>query len=233
MTAVYIILGVIALLLLLLMIKVTVKVDYCRDIEVSLKYLFISYTVFRSGEEKGGHKSGDTGKKKKKPEKKGEKDKKKKGGKSEPELVRPPLGELVPAVRDELGRVLKKLGKSARLEKARFHCLVATDDPAKTAVLYGAISGAAGDIFGMLSKLKRRSKRKGTVDFLVEPDFIAEKFDLLLDIRVSFIPLKLAFAALCGWLSYKKVKRMWKEKPAGEAETNDENKSTTEEQNNE
>ncbi|MBO4277526.1 MAG: DUF2953 domain-containing protein, partial [Clostridia bacterium] len=127
-----------------------------------------------------------------------------------------PLGELMDTALAAVKKTLKKLGKSAKLEKAYLRCRVATPDPAKTAVLYGAVSGAAGDLFTLLDSLKRRSKKCGAVDFAVEPDFISEEFDLAADVRVSFIPLKLLIAAISGWLGYKKIKRMWKPSPVNE-----------------
>lgn len=212
MTAVYILAGIFAFLLLLLLIKATVCISYCGDIEVKIKYLFLRKTVFKGviGKKDKGtrHAEEQTQKKPKKEKKKKEKE--------QPELVRPPLGELMDTALAAVKKTLKKLGKSAKLEKAYLRCRVATPDPAKTAVLYGAVSGAAGDLFALLDSLKRRSKKCGAVDFAVEPDFISEEFDLAADVRVSFVPLKLLIAAISGWLGYKKIKRMWKPSPVNE-----------------
>ena len=238
MIALYIILGILAFLLLPLLCKVTVCVGYCREIEVTIKYLFLWFTVFKGviGKKEEGKPRHAAEAKKKKP-KKVKKKKKKEGEK--PELVRPPLGELIDTALAAVKKTLKKLGKSAKLEKAYLRVRVASPDPAKTAVLYGAVSGAAGDLFALLDSIKRRSKRCGTIDFAAEPDFISEEFDLAADIRVSFIPLKLIAAAVSGWFGYRKVKKLWKPAPADaekkKEEPEDKNANTEKgkEQNNE
>ena len=231
MIAVYILLGILAIILLLLLIKATVCIDYCGDIEVKIKYLFLRRTLFKGvigKKDKGAQHAREQGEKKPKKEKK-------KKEKEQPELVRPPLGELFDTALAAVKKTLKKLGKSAKLEKAYLRCRVAAPDPAKTAVLYGAVSGVAGDLFVLLGSIKRRSKKRGAVDFAVEPDFIAEEFDLAADLRISFIPLKLLVAAISGWLGYKKVKRLWKPAPETEKENSDKSQENEKgkEQNNE
>ena len=216
MIALWIILAVLALLILLLLVKVTVRISYCRDIRVTVKYLFLEFCVLQKDltaknkeEKKAEHK---------KTEKKKEKKKKKK---PEKELVRPPLSELLPAAEEAVKKVLKRLGKTVRLEHARLRCCAATDDPSKTAIVYGAVSAAAGNIFVLLKSIKRRSHKGGSIDFKVEPDFIAEDFDLDLDIALSARPLIVIFTAIVTWFAYRKVRSMWKEKDENKNENNE------------
>ena len=225
MIALYIFLGILAFLLLLLLCKATVCIGFCREIEVKIKYLFLRFTVYKGviGRKEEGKPRHAEEQKEKKP---GKKKKKKEGEK--PKLKRPPLGELIDTALAAVKKTLKKLGRSAKLEKAFLRCRVASPDPAKTAVLYGAVSGTAGNIFALLGSIKRRSKKCGAIDFAVEPDFIAEEFDLAADIRVSFIPLKLLIAAISGWLGYRKVKKLWKPDPAGNKKKNEESDITEE-----
>lgn len=206
MTALYIILGVIAVIAVLLLCPIRVDASYISYAEVGVRYLFFKKTLLKTGGKKptAAKKAASAPKHKKEKPKKEEKKK---------EYARPPLNELIPALRDALAKVLKKLGGSVYLKKAVFRCRVGSDDPAKTALLYGAVSGAAGDIFALLSGIKRRSKKAKTIDFTVEPDFIYDSFDLAVDVSVTAVPAKLIGVAAVAWLKYLKIKKTFKEIP--------------------
>ena len=228
MAALYIILGILgvfAFLLLLLLLPIKASLVYNGVFEVKIKYLLFKKTLFKAVP---GEKAKTAVPKKPKER---EKEKEDTSRKDKEELESPSVGELVPVASEVFKKVLSRFGKSARLEKAVFKCLVASDDPAKTAVIYGAVSGAAGNLFVLLKSLKRRSKRKGSVDFLVEPDFVAERFELFADVRISAVPLKLLIALLSAWRGYKRIRSLWKEKP--EETKNKRNESDKGEENHE
>lgn len=216
MIALYIFLGLLAVLFALTLVPIKAEFSYLRGFRVEVGYLFFRKTVFRSGG-KGSRVNREPSPEKVK--------KKKKKEKPEEELVRPPLNELVPAAAAAAKKTFKRLGRSAKLVKARFRCCVATDDPAKTALVYGAVSGAAGDIYAFLVNLKRRSKKCGALDFKVESDFIAEDFDIDVEIIVSAIPLLLGVAALTGWIEFKKIKKLFRGKPETASQNEEEQQS--------
>ena len=67
---------------------------------------------------------------------------------------------------------------------AKLHIKVASNDAAKTAILYGAVSGATAclidniDEFTKLNKLKRKS-------VIIEPDFLSDKTEAKINISLS------------------------------------------------
>ncbi len=185
MTALWITGGIILFFVLLLLSPLKIGISYCGDVTVVAKYLFFSLAVWSSED-----------KPKKASKKKTDKKTKKKKTDSDPEKQtkkRPPLKLIIETVKDILAKLFEKLKKHLKLEKATVKITVAHEDPAVAAVMYGGISGACGNLYAFLQGLKKRSKKKNSVCFEINPDFIADNTDAFFELIIS--------SPLIWWLS--------------------------------
>jgi len=87
------------------------------------------------------------------------------------------LSETVSGILDLIKNVvlktIKKFGKHLRIEVLKLHIKIASDDAAKTAILYGTISQSVAYILEILSRVVRTKKPSESV--IVQPDFVAQK----------------------------------------------------------
>ncbi len=199
MTALYIIGGILLFLLLIMLIKISVFFSYYGKVpELCIKVGFIklNYNLKELKKDAEAESTAQV-----KPKKK----KKKKTKEKAPS----------PSVKDSLGvfkgGILKfwdKYKRYAKLERYIVKINLGTDDPAKTAVLYGGVAAIAGSLHAWASSVKRRSRRIGDLQTEVRPDFIAETVDAAAEIgfslRVWHI-LSCAFTALFTYRGYKKL----------------------------
>lgn len=86
---------------------------------------------------------------------------------------KPTLTENVMLIRALVAALIRKTGKHLRLKAARLHIRVATGDAAKTALLYGAVSGSLAILLDRLSHLVRL-KTKPT-EMSVYADYLSER----------------------------------------------------------
>ena len=113
-------------------------------------------------------------------------------------------------------RVLKIVVKSSTYIRFRIYRLwlsVASREPDKTAVMYGAVSGAVSGLLAFMSEHGRiRYKApKGYDAVYVEADFLAQKPRAKVDIMVSLrvwqilsLVISAAFTFLAGWIKTTK-----------------------------
>lgn len=198
MVAVYIICGLLLIFLLTLCIKLTVAVSYVNDLQVKLKVLFLTFTLYPA--EPKDEKKAAKSVKEKKPEKK----------KPKPPKPKPPLKETLLLVKDIVKELTEKSGRYLKLEEYRVKVLVATDDPAKTGVLYGAVSGILGSISVFVDRLKRRTRKKGKIYTEVKADFLAEEPEVFIQIALSmriWQMFSLGITASKGLLKYFSLKK--------------------------
>lgn len=101
-----------------------------------------------------------------------------------------------------VGILLRKFGRRLSVKLKRLHLTVASDDAAKTAYLFGALSQATAYLLTSLDAFSRLSYRNKNVK--VEADFLSETLsadiEILFSIRVGSL-LSLAFSAV--WLFVK------------------------------
>ena len=174
MVAVYIICGLLLLFLLFLITKLTVSVSYVNDLQVKLKVLFFKFTLYPTEP-----------KEKKVKIKKEAKEKKPVRKKQKPPKPKPPLKDILLLVKDIVKELTEKTGKYLKLEEYRVKVLVATDNPAKTGVLYGVASGILGGISVMMNRIKRRTHKKDKLYTEVKADFLAEEPEISIQIALS------------------------------------------------
>lgn len=191
MTALLIILGIIAFFIVLLSIKVIVTVHYEDDIELSVKWLFLNLKLLPKQ------------KKDKKPKK--EKKPKEEKSKEESEIVKEPkkkenmfvnfynnrgvegVIQLLKDAAKAIGGLFKRIGKSFVFEELFVSLTVGKGDSADTAVKYGETCAAVFPAAGLIVSNMRVKKHS----IEVHPDFIYGKNEAKLHTLISVRPIKL------------------------------------------
>lgn len=177
------------------------------------KYKLKNYTLkkIRAREEKQAKKDAI------KAQKKAEKAAKKKAKPKKPKLTkeekaqkraeRPSIPDTVSLFTEILGLVPKTFLSRFHFHVAKLHITVGGEDAAKTAITYGAITGA---LYPVLEFLDRHSNLHGKKDIDVQVDYTAEKvkFDANVGFSLSIfgllcVALKLGFKFLVGWMKIK------------------------------
>ncbi len=224
------ILGLIILLLTLIIavrVKVTLKIQDTLSLIISFlgikiqilpkkkkKYKLKNYTLkkIRAREAKQERKDAKKAQKQaKKAAKKKAKPKKKKLTKEEKaqkRAERPALPDMVSLFCEILGLVPKTFLARFHFHVAKLHISVGGADAAKSAITYGAISGA---LYPLLEFLGRHSNlHRKNADIYVEVDYTSEKtkFDGDIAFSVSIFgllaaALKIGFKFLFGWIKIK------------------------------
>lgn len=223
MTALYIILGIIAFFVVLLSIKIAVTVHYEDDVAVSVKWLFIKINILPKHEKKP---------KKEKPKK--EKKKKEEEPKQESEVVKEPkkkkgdnmfvrfyknrgVGGVVQLLKDAaaaLGGMFGRIGRAFLFEELYVSLDIGGADSADTAIKYGKVCSAAFPAMGLIVNKARVKK----YNLEITPDFIYEKTAARLHTKISLRPIRLinAVFVLVFELLFKVVFKLLKHSKAPE-----------------
>ncbi len=218
MTALYIILGIIAFFVILLSVKFTVTVHYENDVAVSVKWLFLKFDILPKKE------------KEKKPKK--EKKKKEEKPKEESEVIPEPkkkkkdnmfvrfynnrgVSGVVQLLKDAakaLGGMFKRIGRAFLFEELIISLTVGAGDSAETAIKYGKTCSAAFPAMGLIVNTMRVKK----YNIEINPDFIYGKNEARLHTKISVRPIKLinAVIVLAFELLFKVVIKLLKHSKA-------------------
>ncbi|MBQ7838313.1 MAG: DUF2953 domain-containing protein [Clostridia bacterium] len=218
MTALYIILGIIAFFVILLSVKFTVTVHYENDVAVSVKWLFLKFDILPKKE------------KEKKPKK--EKKKKEEKPKEESEVIPEPkkkkkdnmfvrfynnrgVSGVVQLLKDAakaLGGMFKRIGRAFLFEELIISLKVGAGDSAETAIKYGKTCSAAFPAMGLIVNTMRVKK----YNLEINPDFIYGKNEARLHTKISVRPIKLinAVIVLAFELLFKVVIKLLKHSKA-------------------
>lgn len=189
------ILGVILLLLLIaLRIPAYVRVNYEQgELRVFVKYAWMTIPLFPKSEKRASKKPEED--KPPKDTQPGNETKQKK------KINRDQIFYTLDVLPPVFLRAVKRLGRRIRIEPLKVHVLVATSDPADTAILYGKIQSVLGAVLPPLhSCIKIREQ-----DIQLFPEFCEEKMDFIVDAGIGIAPgdvLSIAFRALGGILKW-------------------------------
>ena len=199
MTALLIILGIIAFFVILLSIKVVVTVHYEDEVELSASWLFLKFNILPSKEK---------GEEKKKKEKKPKEEK----PKDESEIVKEPkkkkkdnmfvrfyrnrgvegVVQLLKDAAKAVGGMFKRIGRAFLFEELFVSMTVGKGDSAQTAIKYGETCSAVFPAMGLIVNTMRIKK----YSIEVNPDFIHGKSNAKLHTKVSVRPIKLINAVI-------------------------------------
>lgn len=162
---------------LLLSVRVAINIVYSESVSVYLKILFIKIRLYPSRNKK--HRSKDTRKNASSEQKKSKTVIKKVKESDENERG---ILESVKLITDILSAFLKAFAKHLHIDLAKVHIKIATSDAAKTAILYGAVSGALACLLDILDSITNLDKIKNS-SVNVYTDYLSEKCTA--DINIS------------------------------------------------
>ena len=191
MTLLYILLSVVLLICIILLLPLKIVIAYDKTRSVAVKLLFFKLELLSKN---------DTGKEKPKKAKKAAKPAKKA---SEPAKEQKKLlpSEIVKLIKD----VIKPLGEKSfgyiRIDHYNIKIVIATEDAAMTAILYGAASATLFSLLSVIETFKpsRRSiTGKNKSSAVVIPDFMATESSVNAHIIFSIRVWQFIYCAIRG-----------------------------------
>lgn len=198
MTALWIILGIIAFFVILLSVKVVVTVHYEDEVELSLGWLFLKFNILPS-HEKEEKKKKEKKPKEEKPKKESEIVKEPKKKKQDNMFVRfyrnrgvEGVVQLLKDAAKAVGGMFKRIGRAFLFEELFVSMTVGKGDSAQTAIKYGETCSAAFPAMGLIVSTMRVKK----YSLEINPDFIYGKSNAKLHTKVSVRPIKLINAVI-------------------------------------
>ncbi len=200
MTALIVILCIVLFFALLFSIPIHVLVKAENtDVQVIARIFTFKIPLFPS-------------KKRKKSEKKPKKSKKKKGTDTKKSSQngkktqkKRDIPSLIKLILKLVKAVLRKFPRHFRVKILRYEVTVATGDAAKTALLYGAVTGLSSQLFAALRAGTRfKIKRKAPVN--VYADFLGEKSKLEAEIDLSVTVFGALSMLMTAGLAFVKAK---------------------------
>ena len=199
MTALCIIGGVLLFFVWLFTRKLHIGAGFADDPFLYVRILFLK---LRLPPEKAAHTEENP---KEQTTEKGRKKKAKKE-KEKAALPKKAVGEYITIFTDALKELVHKLKRYLFLEKYNIKADIGTDDAAKTAILYGAASNAAAQLWMLVCSLKRRTRNPKLIYTEIKPDFIAEQTDFYADIELSIRLWQILSLGMTALGVYKKLK---------------------------
>ncbi len=197
MTALYIVGGILLFLALLLMLRFGVMfVCYGKEPQLVLKIGFIPIRLDLKDIQKEAEERAEQPKEKKEKKNKKKKSEKAKEKKSVTEIIR--------VIKNGAESFFSKYKRYARLDRYMLKINLGTDDPAKTAVLYGAVAAAAGALHAFAMSVRKKRGRY-TVETEVKPDFLAEHTDIAIEIGFSLRVWQWLSCLWTAWSIKKKI----------------------------
>ena len=215
MTALYIILGIIALIVILFSIKVSVTAEYADSFSLDVQWLFIKLHIFPQTEEQKAKREAKKAKKEEKKKKKPEKEKPEEEKKEENKPYEPKKNifkefyenqgfgatvELIQTAAAQLGGFMGSIYRAFVIENLKLLLKVSSgDDAAQNAIKYGKVCSAVYPSMGFICSNMKVKK----YEVNVVPDFISQEnkaqFALSLSVRsIKFtnVAVVLAFRLL-------------------------------------
>lgn len=200
MTALYVLIGIIAFFVLLLSVKFVVTVHYEDDVAVSVRWLFLKFDILPKKEKE------EKPKKEKKNKKKEEEP-----PKEESEVIKEPkkkkdnmfvrfynnrgvsgVVELLKDAAKTLGGMFKRIGRAFLFEELYISLDVGAGDSAETAIKYGKVCSAAFPAMGLIVSTMRVKK----YSININPDFIYGNNVARLHTKISVRPIALINAVI-------------------------------------
>lgn len=203
MTALYIILGIIVLIVILFSIKVSVTAEYADSFSLDVQWLFIKLHIFPQTEEQKAKREAKKAKKEEKKKKKPEEEKKEEDKPSEPKknifkefYENQGFGatvELIQTTAAQLGGFMGSIYRAFVIEKLKLLLKVSSgDDAAQNAIKYGKVCSAVYPSMGFICSNMKVKK----YEVNVVPDFISQENKAQFALSLSVRPIKLTNAVV-------------------------------------
>ena len=178
MTGLWIALGIFAFFFLIFIIPIHVIVGLTDNVSVMVRVLFLKIPILPKEKKKKKSKDKDTKKKKEEDKDKADKKKKKKKKINVSDIV-----GLVQVLLDTVVALFKRLGRNFKIRVHAYEICVASEEAAKTAVMYGAVKTLSETIFLRLEDSINFKIVKGA-PMGVYADFLEEKFKA--NVKIDF-----------------------------------------------
>lgn len=199
MTALYVIIGIIAFFIVLLSIKFVVTVHYEDDIAVSVGWLFLKFNILPAKEDKPEKKKKENNKKTTEKPKETNEVVKEPKAKKDNMFVRfyknrgvSGVVQLLKDAAKALGGMFKRIGRAFLFEELYVSLDVGASDSAETAIKYGKVCSAAFPAMGLIVSTMR--VRKYSIQ--INPDFLYGKNVAKLHTKISVRPIALINAVI-------------------------------------
>ena len=208
MTALYIILGIIALIVILFSIKVSVTAEYADSFSLDVQWLFIKLHIFPQTEEQKAKREAKKAKKEEKKKKKPEKEKPEEEEKEEDKPSEPKKNifkefyenqgfgatvELIQTAAAQLGGFMGSIYRAFVIENLKLLLKVSSGaDAAQNAIKYGKVCSAVYPSMGFICSNMKVKK----YEVNVVPDFISQENKAQFALSLSVRPIKLTNAAV-------------------------------------
>ena len=198
MTALYIILGIIALIVILFSIKVSVTAEYADSFSLDVQWLFIKLHIFPQNEEQKAKREAKKAKKKKPEEEKKEEDKPSEPKKNIFKEFYENQGfgatvELIQTAAAQLGSFMGSIYRAFVIENLKLLLKVSSgDDAAQNAIKYGKVCSAVYPSMGFICSNMKVKK----YEVNVVPDFISQENKAQFALSLSVRPIKLTNAVV-------------------------------------
>jgi len=207
-TALYIVLGISALLFVLLLVPVRLSLIFKDELSLTLSYLFFRFSLYPR--EKRVKLSDYTPRKLRKKKKK-LRQKRQLEKISEAKKAKKPQKTLTQRLRQLrlilaiLKNTYKNILSAVRIRVVRLYVTVATDDAAKTALLYGAAAQSTAYLLSLLRSYTKTTVKRGGAD--VFANFCETESTLDASIVFSARPLALLCLGLRASFLFLKLKQ--------------------------
>ena len=191
----------------LLFLKIRVCLSYEDEFVVKVKVLFLNFSVIPRKQKKIKPKNYSLKKLQKRQDKLKKKNQKKELKKqkhvSEHQKDKADkIKDILELIKIVLDNVLSPFGKYLKIEILKLYIKIATNDPSRTAIVYGAVSQTASYIIEGLSNITNVDvKKKESINIFA--DFLSEKSEAAINITLGLrvwhlfsISFKFAFAFL-------------------------------------
>lgn len=203
MTALYIILGIIALIVILCSVKVKITAEYGEAFSLDVQWLFIKLHIFPQTEEQKAKREAKKAKKEEKKKKKPEEEKKEEDKPSEPKknifkefYENQGFGatvELIQTAAAQLGGFMGSIYSAFVIENLKLLLKVSSgDDAAQNAIKYGKVCSAVYPSMGFICSNMKVKK----YEVNVVPDFISQENKAQFALSLSVRPIKLTNAVV-------------------------------------
>lgn len=197
---VYVLLGIALLLILLFSSKVRLIINYDESLSVYAKFLFLKFNII-SDEEK-------------KPSRKKKKTAKAKSGKSKGEASKTPAKEKKAdkplmtklfELKEIILTLINKFFKKLHFKFIKLRIVIASDNAAKTALMYGGVTQGVSYILELLRSVSTVEIDKSS-DISVTTDFLSQKseFEGTVELYVRVFPvLVIGLDTIKNYIKYK------------------------------
>ena len=205
MIALIIIICIVAIIALLLSVKITLKIRYTDKLRVFLKVFFVKIQLYPKKDKRKRYPHSMSKKKaqkiknslKKKPKKLKKKKKIDEEEEAEEREEKTDLISIVSIVFSFVRNFVALFAKAIRVKASRLKITVATDEAAKTALTYTAITQSINVLFPMLDELKTVKKLPHKKELSVNIDYLSDTPTLDIDVEL-YIRIGGILKAVCG-----------------------------------